>query len=704
MRPATAPFTESNVEPLAADVVRTALSRLLCESRSRNSPQVDQVNDMLARYGCVGVKQSPPPLAGREPMPAREAKGVMRRHGFDRRTLDGLWADATQAGELLPRIPDSVLEAFFPPTTWDVALALLWDGPAIAGARTERAINLEARRRLRPTRARPDGGTPSRGRLLTLVAGVRRLMAIYCELRTVSDAACLRSWVSIPKPPRVVGEAQTTDRSAPPRYVLRDAWQRAEAEVRDRLGAAPEQELAVIRHLSAGQLRSAGLHRAMRDRSLLLLFVVLGGRSDAIRSLRLGDFCLDRRSPDGRVGPAIALRPGKNASVTGEIHWKPIPQPAADRLAAYVALCDVLIPQRRTDDDPLLIGTLPSYHRPISAAAVYGIFAGRPAGRVPATPGLVLTASPTTEGAWAGYSPHRLRRAASQLTLHGARQAWRDAELEIDPETLADELLDHRIEKDRLGYFDLNTREAREHWSGIATQINWEMLTTDRGARRSIDVVAYGKALREQDALRRALEQLRSRIDALLQPTDAGPTDPLEALSRAAANQLHAYAALREERRIEDLLRERTAEIERLLHDPHRRVAIPDDSPPGAEYPDLESVEREALGGQTRAEHDSPRRRDWITVAELALIQGVGEATARRWVAGTVMPFRDGDPRNPWPRGCAPVAPGSSERRKRLSAKGINPLFFDSERKRDALEKALRHWPAGWTPDVEASR
>lgn len=680
-------------------VVRSGLSHVLCDSRCKAATPVTQLNQMLARYGAVGIKRSPAPLAGTPAERAPNAETVMHRLGVSRADLDLLWAEAVQAGDALPAVSDEILLSFFPPVSWRLALAVLSEGPAVAAARLQRALALESQRPIPATRSRPDGSRVSRARLLTLAAGLRRLMAVYCELRILSDASCLEPWLAVPASPRIAGEVATTDRSGPPRHVLRTAWAAAEADVQSRLRCSADQELARIASMSPQHLRDAGVFRATRNRALLLLLALLGGREAATRALRVADFRLDHHSPGGRVGPAIGLRPGKKSAGPDEMRWKPIPSPAADRVVAYLATCEALLGASRAPDQPLFINNLRQCGQ-LTHGTLYGIFAGRPAvGARPPQPGLVPQAADgSDQTGWLGYSPQRLRRAASQLTLHGARQAWRDGDLEIEPETLADELLDHQIAKDRMGYFDLNSREAREHWSGVATQINWEMLTTARGARHSIDADAYGRALREKVVLERALEKLRRQIDALLKPSDRRGRSAIDALQSMAANQLQAHAALREERRIENLLRERTAEIERILHDPARRVPIPDDAPPGAETPDLAAVERASLGGRTREEHDSPRSRDWISPAELAAIHGVGEATARRWTAGA-LPFPDGDPRNPWQTGETPIAPGSTSRRRRLLVSGINPSFFDTAAKVEALEHVLRSWPDGWTRD-----
>jgi integrase len=699
--PALTELDEPHVgEDVALAVVRSALSHVLCDSRCKLASPVDQLNDMLLRYGAVGIKRSPAPFGGATPARGRKATTVMSRRKLARPDLDALWADAIQTGETLPAVNEELLREFFPEASWQVAAAVLSDGPAIAAARLERALALEARRVLPPTRARPNGGRPSRARLLSLAAGIRRLMAVYCELRVLSDAACLQPWLSVPAPPRIAAEAATTDRSSPPRHVLRAAWTTAENDVLRRLRCTAEQEPAVLATMCIDRMEDAGLFRATRNRALLLLLALSGGREAAIRALRVQDIRLDHPSPDGRVGPAIGLRPGKKSAGPDEFRWKPIPQPAADRIVSYITVCERLSGSPRSGDEPLFVGN-PRTGRELTHGSLYGIFAGRPGSDDrPPQPGLVRQIeSADGDTGWQGYSPQRLRRAASQLTLHGAREAWREGHLEIDPETLADQLLDHQISKDRLGYFDLNSREARERWSGVATAINWEMLTTDRGARHAIDAAAYGRALREQRALEHALKELRGRLDALLQPGVSKAASPLEELQRLATNQLQAHAAIREERRIESLLRERTAEIERLLHDRSRRIPIADDAPPGAEVVDLEAVERAALEGRTRREHESPWVRDWISVAELAAIQGVGEATARRWVAGA-LPFPDGDPRNPWPHDEVPIAPGSTARRRRLLVSGIDPKFFDSAAKRDALELVLRNWPPGWTPEA----
>ena len=82
--------------------------------------------------------------------------------------------------------------------------------------------------------------------------------------------------------------------------------------------------------------------RPPRDcRAVLVLFVVLGGRRDAIARLRLSDIVRDRvgPAPDHRRGLVLMIVPEK-ALARGEMRAKPIPAEIAMVLDTYVACLD----------------------------------------------------------------------------------------------------------------------------------------------------------------------------------------------------------------------------------------------------------------------------------------------------------------------------------------------------------------------------
>jgi hypothetical protein len=69
--------------------------------------------------------------------------------------------------------------------------------------------------------------------------------------------------------------------------------------------------LAVIEAFLADQLVARGAWRLGRNRALLGLLCVTGSRIGAALALMVSDFDPEHVDPDGNVGPAIALRPGK---------------------------------------------------------------------------------------------------------------------------------------------------------------------------------------------------------------------------------------------------------------------------------------------------------------------------------------------------------------------------------------------------------
>jgi hypothetical protein len=108
---------------------------------------------------------------------------------------------------------------------------------------------------------------------------------------------------------------------------------------------------------------------------------------------------------------------------------------------------------------------------------------------------------------------------------------------------------------------------------------------------------------------------------------------------------------------------------------------------------DLKAVRR---GGSAQPRRQAPDRVRWfLTVAELAEFAG-SVATARRWAAGQ-LPYRDGDPRNPWQPGDTAVDASLGVRRRRIDVDKINPSYFDTSAKRARRDELLATAPRGFT-------
>jgi hypothetical protein len=159
------------------------------------------------------------------------------------------------------------------------------------------------------------------------------------------------------------------------------------------------------------------------------------------------------------------------------------------------------------------------------------------------------------------------------------------------------------------------------------------------------------------------------------------------------AAQTSLLSCTQEEMRLTRELERVEAEIEALKHDRRRWVAIPDTA--SGELPTASEIEAEVDGTVEVNGRRVKLVRSWITVPEFRQWAGVSAATARRWVAGTHLPFPDGDPRNPWRLGKAPVVEVGPRRRVVL-VEGIARTFRGSAHREEVLTELLTRLPSGW--------
>lgn len=497
--------------------VAALFSAFVGERRGKQASDVYLLDRALRRY--AEVRGEPVPGAA-----SARAATILRERHLTRNALNKEWLlSCARYGRGATLDFDLLLELFAAPL-WPAMLGLLCDGPAEAAELLERLLVEVAAEPAPITSARPGGGTLSRGTVGSYADPLLWVMRRCCEFRRRSfPCALFERWDEVPKVriPRVA-EADT-DRSAPPQLVLRRARSDLDREVKRRLGVESDgDELDAVRRISADRLRSAGVWRLARERAIYELVNLLGGRVGAICDLARTDFVRERRLPDGSLGPAIALRPGKTRSAD-EVSWKPIPQQAVAFVDTYELITDRLMSEtpnygsegprprrKRSPDGPLFVGRLTTPNRPITPATVYQRFVGRKprpsAGRRGSAP---LVPKP----GGGGYSPHAHRRRAFQNARSGANEYCREHDPSLDPEAISEALLDHEMRADRLSYADLNTSAGRERLSGIATRINYELLATPRGARKKRDGVAYAAALKQLAILEDELACKRRAID-----------------------------------------------------------------------------------------------------------------------------------------------------------------------------------------------
>lgn len=276
-----------------------------------------------------------------------------------------------------------------------------------------------------------------------------------------------------------------------------------------------------------------------------------------------------------------------------------------------------------------------------------------------------------------------------QMAIEGAAGFCEEHQLGVDPRQVVECLVDHRhISDDKLGYYGVNRVQGRERHSRIGAHIAWEMLATDRGARKTVDV----EACRELHRRRRVLQGRAAEVQRDMAELSSGraPEDVCEAVARLDAMQRR----LGEEHRLAAAILETDNQLSALIHDPRFRVPVPDD------VEELEAVDLVALeNGETRVDAmEVPERvRDYLTVSEVGEVAGVSEATARRWANGETLPHKDGDPRNPWDRDNIPVDDSLGLKRRRIHVDAIKPGFYDTEAKRQLRDELVARWPTGWS-------
>jgi hypothetical protein len=243
------------------------------------------------------------------------------------------------------------------PTNWvPVVASLIADGPDLGAARAQAAIYDYSLETVEANRRRV-AGRRSRSSVQLMFREATRLLQIAHGLRGLP--AC-RDWTHVPElrmPDMPTGGYETI---APRVETMRQALQDKTAEIHDRHGVPTvEGELAALDSFTDDSLAARGLWRPTRDRALLVLMVLTGGRRSAIERLRRMDYVPDCEGPlpDCRRGAALDLRPRKGKG-RDEVRRKPIPRQAALVLDTYLALMDRMLTSRGDAPNLLTIRSL----------------------------------------------------------------------------------------------------------------------------------------------------------------------------------------------------------------------------------------------------------------------------------------------------------------------------------------------------------
>lgn len=389
--------------------------------------------------GCLSAEAAVegheiPPLGGDAELQFSRAADAhaLRNAGLSPFLLYDAYQDAIMraGGPAHARFDPDVLHAIVPPTWVPIVAALIADGPDIGAARAQAAIYDYSLDTVQANRRRTTGRRSRASVQQMRYEATRLLQTMYC-LRALP--AC-QHWTHAPKldmPDMPQGGYETV---APHVETVRQAWHDVTNEIYDRLGVGTiEEELRALDSLPDAKLATHGLWRPVRDRLLLVLMVLTGGRRNAIARLRREDYIPDHEGPlpDCRRGAVLGLPPRKGKG-RDEVRRKPIPREAALVFDTYLVLMDRLLACRGhapvPADAPLLVAEPAHYTKPIREAWLHHRVAGKANKWLPLVPRDARHLPkhvPEAERIYCGYTPHEYRHFANKLAER-AGEIWNE--------------------------------------------------------------------------------------------------------------------------------------------------------------------------------------------------------------------------------------------------------------------------------------
>jgi hypothetical protein len=702
--------------------------------RNQEFPELRQLGEFLNRYVSAAVvidgqEIEYPNPSDRDSFRYAIGKGQLRNNGIKPYLFYDLYEEAVMRGGATNAVLDPELLHDVVPTSWvPILAALIAEGPDIAARRAQAAIFDYSRERVLKNRRRA-AGQRSRSMVQIVVSEAKCVLQIIHDLRALP--AC-RHWTHVPelrRPNMPEGGYQTI---APRPETVRHALQDITASLHERLGVnSIDDELRVISALSDNQIARRGLWRPARDRAMLVLMVLTGGRRTALARLRRMDYVCDHEGPppDCRRGAALDLRPRKGKD-REEVRRKPIPHGAALVLDVYLTLMDRTIkahghpqPPPKT---PLLVAEPSHFMKQVREDWLYRRVAGTPKTRalVPRDTRHIDVPLTDQEHAHCGYTPHEYRHFADQLAersgeIWNKRYPATGAEANPPIPYYAAALLDNGgIDNDlRALYGDRCAPAMLEVVAGRAAEIGWELLTTDLGMRKRPDLAAYEREMTrlrtiedDERRLEKNAQKLQARYTRCGQRTPRTPKDDrIDEILRRQEEQLAAI----------DELKEMVLESSRITHElvtVSRRKAdtiikadmfrfdqttwlpIPDSEPPGAEQVDWDAIDKGKLGKALLPTDTPIAVRDWVTFHEFCLIAGLeARSTLTRWAKGEHIPTRRD--KRPWEPQQVPIDTSLGVNYRRIWVPGMHEAFWRTALMRDALTEILTHWPLeqGWT-------
>ncbi|MGO9319220.1 MAG: hypothetical protein ACLQBY_00180 [Solirubrobacteraceae bacterium] len=712
--------------------------------RNQEFPELRQLGEYLCRYISAdaivdGRKLAHPNAGDVASFEYAIGKGAMRRSGLQPYFFCNAYEDAImQYGVEHAQLDPELLHRFVPESWVTIIASMISEGPDVAAVRAQVALYKYSRETVATNRRR-EGGRRSQAMVNVLLSEARRLFAIIQSLQTL--APC-QAWTQVRKLKRPEMDKGGYETVAPRVETVRKALQEMTGELHERLGISSiEQELDAIAALSNYKLMRSGLWRLARDRALLVLMVMTGGRRTALARLTRADYLRDHEGPfpDYRKGGALDLRPRKGKG-RDEVRRKPSPAQAALVLDAYLALLDrtaaALGHPPATPESPLLVAEPSHCSKRVREEWLYRRVAGGPRTRalVPRDPEHLPPHVPSERHPYCGYTPHEYRHFANKLTER-AGEIWNKRYPTVGGEATkpisyyAAALLDNGgIENElRRLYADDNTPAMLEVLSGRAAEVGWEILTTDIGLRKRPNLEAFKRELtrlgeinadenRLQESSRklqarysrcrpRALSPARGleqdRIDLMLryqeellrsQEDQLASIDELKEMFLEGTRITHQLMALSEQKA------ETITKANKYRYDQTTWQPISDSEPLGAEDVDMDAIETEVLGKALIAADGLAAVREWLTVLEFCAIAEIAtRSTLTRWLRGEHIPSRRD--KRPWEPDQVPIDSSLGPNHRRIWIPGVHDAFWRTGGMRTALAKALSHWPLepGWT-------
>jgi integrase len=706
--------------------------------KQQEYPFLAQLREFLKQY-----VEARPVVGGAEVPSLSERPGLVCSRCFDdtarRRAALGPFAlydayrDAVmRAGGLVHARVDLDLMFRAVPADWvPIVAAMISEGPEAAAARAQTAVYDFSLQSVHANRRR-GAGRRSASSVKLAVVEARRLFDVAYRLRGLP--ACER-WtyvpeIELPQMPRGGYEVL-----APRIEVVRGALQAMTCDIQQRLRVGMlEEELAAIDALSDHAMFTSGLWRPMRDRLLLVLMILTGGRKSAIARLRREDYIPDYvgPAPDCRRGAALDLRPQKGKH-RDEVRRKPIPRRAALVVDSYLRLIDRWLGGRdqlpAVPSMPLLVAMPGQRH--VQPSWIHVRVAGKIGGQRPLVvrdPRQLPKHVTPEEALYCGYTPHEFRHLANQIAEGAGRifnERYPATGGEVNPPIpyYAAALLDNGgAEQDmRALYGDRNAPAMLEVVAGRATEIGWEILTTGVGLRKRPNVEAYEQELirlrRIEDEERR-LEQAAQRLQAkharpgplpALPAGEMGQTNRLEVIMRRQEDLIALVEELKGEllegsaitHQLVQLSRQKADTIKKLdLYrlDQGTWLPVADTDPPGAEKIDWEAIDKGKLGKPLMPIEGASAVRDWLTFREFCeIIDLQARSTLTRWAKGEHLPPRRD--RRPWEPDWVPVDDALGTNYRRIWVPGVNEAFWRTRLRREELANTLSRWPReqGWT-------